>query len=79
MIKKLMKVRTETLSYHVICYKCNKYLGKYSNLKGDIPCKCGNIVSPSAMGLFFVDIDITDQLTKLFSDLLISNSLEKRF
>ena len=78
-IKNLMRVSTNTLSYHVICKECSKYLGKYSAVKGTIQCECGEIVNADAMGSFFIELNIMDQLSKLFSNPAVVRSLDERF
>ena len=79
MLTKLMKVETDTLNYHITCSNCNSYLGNHPTIKSSIKCTCGFTITPSSVGSFFIEIDIKDQLQKLFSNPIVVNSLEERF
>ena len=78
MLRKVMKVGTDVLAYHIVCSKCNVYVGSYSSVKFNIQCKCGSTIMPSSVGSFFIEVDVKDQLKKLFSNPEVIRSIEDR-
>lgn len=79
MINKLMDVDTKCLSYHLVCLECNAYLGKETKFKHTVKCSCGAVLKSSKTGSFFIEIDIKDQLRKILSNEVITDSLKERF
>ena len=79
MIKKLLDVNTECLVNHIICTKCNQYLGKTKDPNFQLTCPCGEEIHSKSVGSFFIAIDPTNQLQTLFSNDNIVNTLQERF
>ena len=79
MLNKLMNVNSDSIFYHILCNKCNKYFGTFTDFKNGIKCTCGHNLQSSKIGSFFIEVDVKDQLIKLLSDQQIINSLQDRF
>ena len=79
MLRKLLQVSNDTMTFHVMCLTSNKYFGKVNSFKKSIICRCGATVKPSSVGSFFVEINIEDQLQKLFSTKKVVENIFYRF
>ena len=79
MLRKFLRVSTDSINYHMMCCQCNRYLGKQSNLKTKTRCRCGFQVNTSSVGSYFVELDIKYQLGRLFTNENIAESLSYRF
>lgn len=79
MLRKLLRMNTDPIVYHLLCSHCNEYIGKKDNVKESFKCKCGEDFNPSTAGSYFIEIDIEDQLKKIFADEKIVESLSHRF
>ncbi|OXU28891.1 hypothetical protein TSAR_016623 [Trichomalopsis sarcophagae] len=75
----LINVNNESLSYHIVCEKCNKYFKRKNESKFRINCRCGSIIKSSSVGSFFIEINPTQQLQRLFEDPIVINAVEERF
>lgn len=79
MLRKLLQVSNDSMIYHVMCPYCNKYFGKVDVFKKSIICRCGATVKPSTIGSFFIEVNIEDQLHKLFSNKEVVDNIFRRF
>ena len=74
-----MKVNSDSIFYHILCNKCNKYFETFTDFKSGIKCTCGHNLESPRIGSFFIKVDVKDQLIKLLLDQQIINSLQDRF
>ncbi|KAL7296861.1 hypothetical protein TKK_0010255 [Trichogramma kaykai] len=80
MLKKFMNVNTDNITYHSVCTVCHKYFGSFSNKKFSEACSnCISTFSLSSTNSLFSELDISDQLKKLFYDPIVVDSLEERW
>ena len=79
MLNQLLNVKLDNIYYYIFCCNCHKYLGKSTDFKKSLKCDCDAILSSSKVGSFFLEMNVEDQLKKLFSDETIVSNLQHRF
>lgn len=77
LMKKLFAIETSEITYHVFCPECTKYLDKRENIEGVVQCQCGTNVDSLAPNAYFIELDIAEQLRRLFLNANIVEDLEK--
>ena len=78
-LKKLLYVKNECLTNHIVCHNCDNYLGKSRESNFTISCPCSTKINSSSVGSFFIQINPEQQLQKLFEDPIVIQALEERF
>ena len=75
MIKNLLKINSDSVTYHTLCVKCNKHTDTILNSV----CTCGAKLDSSNVGTFFAQLDIKSQLESLFSNENVVKNIFYRF